>query len=86
MALHGFTKGKSTVTALTRLVEVKMIKEKANKIIKSLMSILPKVGGSSSSTRALLRSAVISTITYAAPVWTNAIKHKKYVFGIRKAD
>lgn len=63
---------------------VKMIKEKANKITKALMSILPKVGGPSSSKRALLRSAVISTITYAAPAWIEAIKYKKYVLELER--
>lgn len=57
---------------------VTAIAQKGLQVIGSLMKIMPRMTGPTASKRRLISTVVISTLLYAAPTWSSALKYQKY--------
>ncbi|KAH1021818.1 hypothetical protein HUJ04_011304 [Dendroctonus ponderosae] len=63
---------------LTMKEHVRKVTEKATKMTNVMLRLMPKMGGPRQRRRLLLRSAVVSAIAYAAPIWISALRYAKY--------
>lgn len=51
---------------------------KAEKTVAAISSLMPNIGGAASGKRAVLVEVINSTLLYAAPVWVEGLRVKRY--------